>query len=95
MKKHIVLVSLILVAITAQGQPVPSPQENIPFLVTFGKKADTSWGDNDFSQIWFFVVPETYKGQVFIRVFDPDVGGINDELNGVYDSRMQIGRAHV
>jgi len=89
MKKLIIIVSLIFIAINLQGQPVPSPEENIPWLVTFGKKADTSWGDNDFSQIWFFVVPESYKGQVFIRVFDPDVGGMNDELNGVFDTRMQ------
>ena len=89
MKKFIIIVCSILVAINLQGQPVPSPEENIPWLVTFGKKSDTSWGDNDFSQIWFFVVPETYKGQVFIRVFDPDVGGANDELNGVFDSKMQ------
>ena len=71
-----------------QAQPVPSPEENIPFLVTFGNKAETFWGDNDFSQIWFFVVPETYKGMVHIRVFDPDVGGLNDELNGTWDTRM-------
>jgi len=72
----------------ALAQPVPSAEENIPFLVTFGPKAETFWGDNDFSQIWFFLVPETYKGMVYIRVFDPDIGGANDELNGVFDTRM-------
>ena len=85
----ILFLSLMFTANNLQGQPVPSPEENIPFLVTFGKKAETSWGDNDFSQIWFFVVPKTYKGQVFIRAFDPDTGGANDELNGVFDTRMQ------
>ena len=85
---YIFIVSLLLVT-NIHGQPVPSPEENIPWLVTFGKKADTSWGDNDFSQVWFFVVPETYKGQVFIRVFDPDVGGANDEVKGVFDTKMQ------
>ena len=89
MKKYLLIVGLMLATINIQGQLTPSPEENIPFLVTFGKKADTSWGDNDFSQIWFFLVPETYKGQVFIRVFDPDVGGANDELNGVFDTKMQ------
>ena len=89
MKKIIIIVSLILVASNLQGQPVPSPEENIPWLVTFGKKADTSWGDNDFSQVWFFVVPETYKGQVFFRVFDPDIGGEHDELKGVFDTKMR------
>jgi len=89
MKCFMASVGAMLMTIHTQGQPVPSPEENIPWLVTFGRKADTSWGDNDFSQIWFFIVPETYKGQVFIRVFDPDIGGVNDELNGVYDTKMQ------
>jgi len=83
-----VIFALMLVVCKIQGQPVPSPEENIPFLVTFGKKADLKWGDNDFSQVWFFVVPEAYKGMVHIRVFDPDVGGMHDELNGIWDSRM-------
>jgi hypothetical protein len=84
------LAGLIRVTCSVQGQPVPSVEENIPFLVTFGNKADTSWGDNDFSQVWFFQVPETYKGMVYIRVFDPDVGGANDELNGAaFNTRMQ------
>ena len=89
MKKFVIIVGLIFAVINLHGQPVPSPEENIPWLVTFGKKADTSWGDNDFSQVWFFIVPENYKGQVFIRVFDPDVGGANDEVKGVFDTRVQ------
>jgi len=36
------------------GQPVPGKDENIPFLVTFGKDGKTSWGDADFYQIFFF-----------------------------------------
>ena len=87
-KNYVVLFALMLAVCKIQGQPVPSPEENIPYLVTFGKKAKTTWGDNDFSQIWFFVVPETYKGMVYIRVFDPDVGGMHDELNGSWDTRM-------
>ena len=88
-KNCVVLAILILSTLDMQGQAVPSEEENIPFLVTFGKKADTSWGDNDFSQVFFFMVPETYKGMVFIRIFDPDVGGLNDELNGVFDTQMR------
>ena len=87
-KNCIIIILFLLVVCNVQGQPVPSPEENIPYLVTFGKKAETTWGDNDFSQVWFFVVPETYKGMVHIRVFDPDVGGANDELNGTWDTRM-------
>lgn len=70
------------------SQPVPAGDENIPFLMTFGSQAKTSWGDDDYSQTFFFRIPETYNKPIFIRVFDPDVGGEHDELNGVYDTRM-------
>ena len=70
------------------AQPVPAPDENIPYLMTFGNKAETSWGDDDFSQVFFFQIPETYKGVIYIRVFDPDVGGTIDELNGVFDTKV-------
>jgi hypothetical protein len=55
--------------------------------MTFGNKAETSWGDDDFSQTFFFLIPETFKESIFIRVFDPDCGGENDELNGVWDTK--------
>jgi len=86
MKRYFALI-LIIASLKVYGQPVPGVEENIPFLVTFGKSGDTSWGDPDFSQIFFFIVPEAYKGMVFIRVFDPDVGGMFDEVNGVFNTR--------
>ena len=70
------------------AQPVPAGDENIPYLMTFGRKARTFWGDDDFSQTFFFLIPETFKEPVFIRIFDPDIGGTNDELDGVFDTRM-------
>jgi hypothetical protein len=70
------------------SQPVPAGDENIPFLMTFGNKAEKSWGDDDYSQTFFFLIPETFKETIFIRVFDPDVGGANDELDGVFDTKM-------
>ncbi|HEX3009988.1 MAG TPA: hypothetical protein VHO90_20470, partial [Bacteroidales bacterium] len=70
------------------SQPVPGDDENIPYLMTFGPKAEKSWGDDDFSQTFFFVVPENYKDPVFIKVFDPDIGGTIDELNGTFDTQM-------
>jgi len=89
-KRKLLFVAVMMSAIFGvKGQEVPSAEENIPFLVTFGKKAGTKWGDNDFSQVWFFLVPETYKGMVHLRVFDPDIGGLNDEANGPFDSKAQ------
>lgn len=71
----------------AFAQPVPAGDENIPFLMTFGTKAETSWGDDDFSQTFFFLIPETFKEPIFIRVYDPDCGGDVDEQNGEWDTR--------
>jgi hypothetical protein len=71
------------------AQAVPSQDENIPFLITFGKQSPITWGDDDFSQTFFFLVPETYTGMVFIRIFDADTGGKYDEAKGAFDAKMQ------
>jgi hypothetical protein len=70
------------------AQAVPGKDENIPFLVTFGKYGKTSWGDDDFSQIFFFSILKDYKQPFYIRVFDPDCGGANDEIQGVFNSKF-------
>jgi hypothetical protein len=74
-------------AFTLSGQAVPGKDENIPFLVTFGKEGKTSWGDNDFYQIFFFSILKDFKQQFYIRVFDPDCGGENDEIQGVFNTK--------
>ncbi|MBN1597919.1 MAG: hypothetical protein JW894_06455 [Bacteroidales bacterium] len=84
---RIILILFLIYSYSSFGQPVPAGDENIPFLMTFGNKAETSWGDDDFSQTFFFLIPETFKEPVFIRVFDPDTGGDIDEINGVFDTR--------
>ena len=80
-------VILGFIFVSVSGQPVPAGDENIPYLMTFGNRAETSWGDDDFSQTFFFLIPETFKEPVFIRVFDPDTGGDIDEANGEWDTR--------
>jgi hypothetical protein len=69
------------------SQAVPGKDENIPFLVTFGKDGQTSWGDDDFKQIFFFTIPNDYTQQFYIRVFDPDCGGEHDEIQGIFNTR--------
>ncbi len=78
---------LLTTAIVCNSQPVPAPDENIPYLMTFGKKAATSWGDDDFVQVFFFQIPKNYAMPFFIRVYDPDCGGVVDELGGVFDTK--------
>ncbi len=70
------------------AQPVPAYDENIPYLMTFGNEAELSWGDDDFSQTFFFRLPKEYTDPFFIRIWDADVGGEHDEINGVWDTRM-------
>lgn len=82
---------LVLTAVPAgvMAQEVPGPDENIPYLMTFGKDGGvTSWGDDDFSQTFFFALPKDYKDPFYIRVYDPDTGGKTDELNNFWNTRM-------
>ena len=73
-----------------RAQPVPALEENIPFLVTFGKKSASSYGDDDNIQIFFLRIPPTYKKPLYIRVFDPEVGGSNDEIYGSPDTKTKF-----
>lgn len=86
--KKIILTILVVLNVYANAQPVPAPDENIPFLMTFGPQAETSYGDDDFSQTFFFQIPDAYKGVVYIRVFDPEVGGKNDEEINSFNTRV-------
>ncbi len=87
--RNIILFTLSLFFfLSLHAQPVPAEDENIPFLMTFGENSETSWGDDDFSQTFFFLIPGEHTDPVYIRVFDPDVGGMHDEINGIWDTEM-------
>ena len=75
---------------TGLSQSVPAEDENIPYLVTFGGASDKSWGDDDFCQIFFFMIPKTYSKPIYIRVFDPDTGGEIDELKGEFNTTIKF-----
>lgn len=90
--KRLIIISMLSAVLGANvlAQPVPGEDENIPFLVTFGKDGKTSWGDDDFYQIFFFSIPKEYTQQFYIRVFDPDCGGQHDELEDVWNTRTMF-----
>jgi hypothetical protein len=88
MKYIVTMFLLVLNLIGMIAQPVPAGDENIPYLMTFGPKAGTSWGDDDFSQTFFFLIPKGFNQPIYIRVYDPDIGGSVDEINGIFDTRM-------
>lgn len=73
------------------GQAVPGKDENIPFLITFGNQGKTSWGDDDFNQVWFFSIPRDFTRPFYIRIFDPDCGGQHDEIQGDFNTRTFFG----
>ena len=68
------------------SQSAPAVDENIPYLVTFGGDAVTSWGDDDFCQIFYCLIPSSQTDPVYIRVYDPDTGGAIDEAKGEFNT---------
>ena len=87
MIKLIYTFTLLIICVLGYSQPVPNVEENIPYLMTFGNESATDWGDDDFSQTFFFQLPEEYDQPFFIRIFDPDTGGEIDEIRGEFNTR--------
>lgn len=79
----------VLISTKQYAQQVPSSQENLDYLVTFGMNGDHSWGDDDFSQTVFFSVPKSQTNPFYIRIFDPETFGEHDESNAGWDTRMK------
>jgi hypothetical protein len=87
LKRYVLIISFILIGrIALFSQSAPAVDENIPYLITFGGNALTSWGDDDFCQIFYCIVPPLQTGPVYIRVYDPDTGGELDELKGEFNT---------
>jgi hypothetical protein len=72
------------------AQQFPGVEENIPYLITFGKNGSTSWGDDDFSQTFFLKVPKTQKEPIYVRVYDPDIGGALDEKKVDFNTKCKF-----
>lgn len=89
-KLHIVLVIVLLLIAGKQfAQEVPSAQENIAYLVTFGQNSDHSWGDDDFSQTVFFSISKNQTTPFYLRIYDPETGGELDEVKEGWDTKMK------
>ena len=80
------IAAMALMTLVGRAQPVPAADENIPWLVTFGAQSQTSWGDDDFCQTFFFVVPKATSVPIYIRVYDPDCSGAIDEGKGPFNT---------
>lgn len=86
----LILLFFILLQKFAVAQSVPAKEENIPYLVTFGKDADISWGDDDYCQVFFIVIPESATEPFYLRIFDPEVSEDLDELKGPADTKTNF-----
>jgi len=86
-KRYALIILFILsTGIGLFSQSAPAIDENIPYLINFGGDAKTSWGDDDFCQIFYCIIPPSQTGPVYIRVYDPDTGGDLDELKGEFNT---------
>jgi len=90
MKKYILTLLVVISELYSVAQSVPASDENIPFLVTFGKQAKSSYGDDDKVQTFFFTTPKTFTKPFYIRIFDPEIGGLNDEIIGTEDTKVSF-----
>ncbi|QTA90208.1 PKD domain-containing protein [Desulfonema magnum] len=70
----------MLIIITTPGA---FAQENI-LLITYGADSRTIEGDNDHQQEIIIRIPETVKDNLYVRIFDPDVGGVLDDKFGFH-----------
>jgi len=87
MKNYLPIILILLyTGIDLFSQSAPAIDENIPYLMTFGGNSNTSWGDDDFCQIFFCIIPPSQTGPVYIRVYDPDTGGALDEVKGEFNT---------
>jgi len=84
------LILQVMILSKIDGQAVPGKDENISFLVTFGKDGKISWGDDHFYQIFFFSILKDTRKQFYIRVFDPDCGGQYDEIQGDFNTKTMF-----
>lgn len=85
-----IIFGFLLLSNHSFSQQVPAVEENIPFLVTFGKEGEQSWGDDDFSQTYFFVIPKFQVNPIYIRVFDAETSADFDEKKGEYNTKTRF-----
>ena len=86
----LMLLIILICGVELFSQSAPAADENIQYLVTFGADSETSWGDDDFCQVFFCKVPVSQTDPIFIRVYDPDTGGELDEPKGEYNTIIKF-----
>jgi hypothetical protein len=75
-----VIIMLIALCGKVFPQSFPDLNQNIPFLMLYGKDAPASLGDPDHIMDVFCLVPENRDRKVYVRIYDPQVGSDLDEI---------------
>jgi hypothetical protein len=70
------------IALATFGWSATALAQETPLSVTYGPKASTGEGDPDYREVMFLSVPDSDKGPLYVRVFDPDTGGDHDLIYG-------------
>lgn len=60
------------------SQGIPTKESNIDYIVTYGKEASNSLGDDDNSQVFFITLPTSYINKFYVRVYSP---GANSKID--------------
>ncbi len=77
----IALPLMILCAGTAIGNGLP--------LITFGPDAERQKGNDGSNALVQIQIPRSFSQSLYLRVFDPDVGGTEDEPVGPWNTRIR------
>ena len=75
--RHAVTFALLL---AAAGFAAPASADE-PLFVNYGLNATPKQGDNDHRQAIYLSVPASTAGKLYLRVFDPDIGGAFDQID--------------
>ena len=81
---------MICCALQSAAQSIPTEGEHIDFLMTFGNRAEKTWGDDDHVQTYFFAIPKTQTQAVYIRIFDPTTSGKYDQINNQFNTKTKF-----
>jgi len=90
LKHFLTLLFILFVSAAGFSQSAPTAEENIPYLVTFGGDSESSWGDDDFCQIFFFKIPASQTKPIYLRLYDPGTGGEFDEPKGDFNTAVKF-----
>jgi large repetitive protein len=82
MRRGNILVVLATALAMSAGLSGELAAQEEPLSIVYGPSAGTKEGDHDHRQVIFFAVPADLSDRLYLRVFDPDIGGDHDLIYG-------------